>query len=340
MAKNFLHYNILISCPSDIADDKYIVDEAVKTINEENANFNNIQFDVKYWTKNVLYSYGTPQQIINDNIVYDSDIVVALFGTKLGTPTDKYDSGTIEEIEIMIKNKKQVFVCFSEKDITIPSDADEEYLESLIKVKRFKKAYNSLYITYKNNEQLKDRIENQLRLYLNKINKTANKSDIICNIPFSFQELQHDNELIVNSKRIVFCARTGKIFLNGYYNQLKSFIASGGELCFLTSEDLNILYDDDLEHHINSVNTIELLKRLNNVRVGAVCCLKMVKPINISILYIEENDGNEILKIKFNFQTKLHTNHPMFILEKDNPYFDIFQTELKNLINCGLEVCL
>lgn len=180
IVKNFLHYNILISCPSDIAKDKYIVDEAVKKINEENASFNNIQFDVKYWNENVLYSYGTPQQIINKNIVYESDIVIALFGTKLGTPTDKYESGTIEEIEIMIKNEKQVFVCFSEKDIMLTSDADEEYLKNIIKVKQFKKTYNGLYITYKNGNQLKENIENQLRLYLNKINNEASKNEIGC----------------------------------------------------------------------------------------------------------------------------------------------------------------
>lgn len=50
---------------------------------------------------------GDPQLIINNSIIKNADMVIALFGSRLGTPTARATSGTIEEIEEMIKAGKQ-----------------------------------------------------------------------------------------------------------------------------------------------------------------------------------------------------------------------------------------
>lgn len=205
MPKSFSHYNILISCPSDMLEDKDILHKAVDNVNYSNAHFNGIHFDIRHWSKDVLFSHGAPQQIINNEIVYDSDIIIALFGSKLGTPTNKYASGTIEEIELMIMNNKQVFVCFSEKEIVLAGDTDEETIENILKVKRFKKNYQGLYITYKNNEQLAEQIENQLRLYLLKATLYDDRSNIVCDIPFTYQEVKGTNKLVSKAKEVIFC---------------------------------------------------------------------------------------------------------------------------------------
>ena len=165
MPEKFLHYRILLSCPSDMDSERNIIQQAVQKFNEQEASFKNIHFDIKYWSKDVLFSYGVPQQRINEEIVYPSDLIIALFGTKLGTPTKKYASGTIEEIEKMIEMNKQVFVCFSEKDIILHGNVDADILQEMIKVQEFKKNYNGLYITYKSDNELLNKIEQQLRLY-------------------------------------------------------------------------------------------------------------------------------------------------------------------------------
>ena len=119
MAKQFTHYDIVISCPSDMVEERLTVQEAVREINEHDAYYRGIHFDVKYWDKDVLFGSGEPQMIINNTIICDADIIVALFWQKLGTPTERAKSGTIEEIEMMIREGKQVFVCFDERDIVI-----------------------------------------------------------------------------------------------------------------------------------------------------------------------------------------------------------------------------
>ena len=144
MAQKFMHYNIVASCPSDMVGDREKLQNAVAIVNEQNAHFRQMHFDIKHWQKDVLFGVGDPQLIINNSIIKNADMVIALFGSRLGAPTARATSGTIEEIEEMIKAGKQVFVCFSEKDITITASDSEEKLRDILKVKEFQKNYPNI----------------------------------------------------------------------------------------------------------------------------------------------------------------------------------------------------
>lgn len=329
MSEKFIHYRILLSCPSDMETEREIIQRAVKRINEREASFKKIHFDIKHWSKDVLFSYGTPQQRINEEIVYPSDLIIALFGSKLGTPTEKYASGTIEEIEKMIEMNKQVFVCFSKKKIVIDGDSEIAEIQNIVKVKEFQRNYNGLYITYKSDDELIDRIEQQLRLYLNKIIINED-SETVCDIPFTYQELQGIIKDISYAKEVVFCARTGKIFLTGHYNQLKEFIKNGGKFKYITSENFNVS-DDDSEFQINQKYAKEMMKNLKKLAPDKVECFNLNNPVNNTYLYIKMNNDEKI-NVKFNFQTKMKNRHPMFWIHIKNPYFGIFYDELMGLI--------
>lgn len=51
--------------------------------------------------------------MLNEQFIKNCDAPVAILWTRFGTPTDKYGSRTEEEIEIMLKDKKQVEISFS-----------------------------------------------------------------------------------------------------------------------------------------------------------------------------------------------------------------------------------
>lgn len=55
------------------------------------------------------------QDIINEQVLSRADAVIAVFGNKIGSKTEHYDSGTIEEIEETIKANKQVLYIFQIK---------------------------------------------------------------------------------------------------------------------------------------------------------------------------------------------------------------------------------
>lgn len=77
---------------------------------------------------------GSPQSFINTQGVDTSDIVIALSGGRLGSPTLDAVSGSVEEIERAVDAGKPVHVFFS--TAPLPVDVDSAQLDGLRAFKR------------------------------------------------------------------------------------------------------------------------------------------------------------------------------------------------------------
>ncbi len=156
MSKNIIQYDLLISCPGDITNEIDIIEDAVSQFNAQFSDVLGISVRTKYWRKNsYAQSGGKPQALLNEQFVNDCDAAVAILWTRFGTPTDKYKSGTEEEIEIMLSSGKQVFMYFSNKPFW-PSQIDEEK-ESYKNIQAFRDKYKDrgIYYTYSSDEEFK-----------------------------------------------------------------------------------------------------------------------------------------------------------------------------------------
>lgn len=89
-----------------------------------------------------------PQDIIDRQLLDRCDVLVAIFWAKLGTPTEKHESGTVQEINEFIKRHgaDRILLFFCERDV--PHSVDTAELERL---KAFKKDMQAqgLYRSYK-----------------------------------------------------------------------------------------------------------------------------------------------------------------------------------------------
>ena len=102
-------YDLLISCPGDVVQFIDVIKECVDSFNRTIGKVNNSEIVARHWSMDSYPQSGDrPQELINKQFVRDCDAAVALFWTKFGTPTDKYGSGTEEEIEEMLSSDKQV----------------------------------------------------------------------------------------------------------------------------------------------------------------------------------------------------------------------------------------
>ena len=129
-------YDLLVSCPGDVVDYVDIIRECVDNFNRTIGVANNSEIVVKHWSTDSYPESGDkPQELLNKQFVRDCDAAVALFWTKFGTPTDKYGSGTEEEIEEMLSSDKQVFMYFLDAP-TNPSTLD---MEQYSKIQDFRK---------------------------------------------------------------------------------------------------------------------------------------------------------------------------------------------------------
>ena len=152
MPRNVTQYTILISCPGDIKDEIGLIESAIDDFNRRFSDTLSIALISKHWSKDAFpQSGGSPQALLNSQIVDDCDAVIAIFWTRYGTPTDEYGSGTEEEIERMLQAKKQVFLYFCDKPVP-PSAIDSDGYN---RIKDFRKRYENrgIYWKYSSNEE-------------------------------------------------------------------------------------------------------------------------------------------------------------------------------------------
>jgi hypothetical protein len=101
-----------------------------------------------------------PQAIINKQVVRDSDILVGIFRTRLGTPTGVAESGTVEEIREFRKKAKPVLLYFSNAPL-VPLNATSK---QFAKLNRFKKECEreGLVYYYKSIRDLREQLDRHL----------------------------------------------------------------------------------------------------------------------------------------------------------------------------------
>lgn len=165
--KNVTAYDLLISCPGDVSKYVDVVRECIESFNITIGRLNSAEIVGQHWsTSSFSQSGDRPQEILNKQFVRDCDAAVAIFWTRFGTTTDKYGSGTEEEIEEMRLAGKQVFTYF----VTESVDLNKVDLEQYKKVQDFKAKYEGeekygTYFTVGNVEELRKLFSNHLTMY-------------------------------------------------------------------------------------------------------------------------------------------------------------------------------
>ncbi len=91
---------VLIASPSDLRDER---DRVERTIHRWNAlhaaHVGVVLMPVRWETNASAEMGGAAQDLINRQIVDESDVLVGMFWTRLGTPTATNVSGTAEELQ-------------------------------------------------------------------------------------------------------------------------------------------------------------------------------------------------------------------------------------------------
>ena len=126
----------MIATPNDVKEEQKIVREVIQDWNAAHAEATRlVLIPVSCDTDSVPAMGGRPQSILNKQILRDCDLLVAVFGARLGTDTGKAPSGTVEEIQEHLKTGKPAMVYFSKVDIQRDKFDTEQYA----KLEAFKK---------------------------------------------------------------------------------------------------------------------------------------------------------------------------------------------------------
>ena len=159
-------FNVMIASPSDVASERSIVREVIYEWNAVHSEEKNIVLLPVGWESHSSPEMGArPQEIINELTVDRCDLLVGIFGTRIGTDTGKYDSGTIEEIETHIHSGKPAMLYFSNQLGDSGSFEAEQYTELM----KWKEYYRSrgLCESYDSDSDFRKKFSRQLQIKMN-----------------------------------------------------------------------------------------------------------------------------------------------------------------------------
>jgi hypothetical protein len=128
-------YRVLIASPSDLAEERLAASEAIYEWNAQHALAESVVLLPVKWETHSAPQLGIrPQAALNRQLVQQSDILVGMLWTKLGTDTGVAESGTVEEIDQFVAAGRPTLLYFSRR----PIDPDKIDLKQHKKLRAFK----------------------------------------------------------------------------------------------------------------------------------------------------------------------------------------------------------
>jgi hypothetical protein len=146
----------MIGSPADASEERQAITDAILRWNAVNRDKGIIVEPVKWETHATPGLQGRPQGMINAELVPISDLLVAVFRSRAGSPTGKELSGTVEEIREFMRLGKHVLLYFYEGDVPI-SKVDPDQLST---INAFKKEIqqHGLTASYRSIGELREHI--------------------------------------------------------------------------------------------------------------------------------------------------------------------------------------
>ncbi len=145
--KQVKQIKLFVSCPGDISHEldsiKLIVDEINKTSGEQNSYVLRL---ISWKTDTYTQKGSDAQEVINNQIEGQYDVLIGLLWLRLGTPTKRDKSGTVEEINRALNNKEKEQLIYFKTEA--PTDITKINPEELLKINEFKKDLGSKGVLY------------------------------------------------------------------------------------------------------------------------------------------------------------------------------------------------
>jgi hypothetical protein len=153
---------VFIASTNDLMDERLAVERVLRDWNSRYARKQQIMLKPVRWELDTTPDLrpGSFQAAINRDLLDPADILVAIVGTRLGSPTGTSVAGTVEEIERFAAAGKPVLLYFSDR----PSNPSELDPDELQRVQEFRQAMQQrgLYSTFRDLAEF----EKQLRDHL------------------------------------------------------------------------------------------------------------------------------------------------------------------------------
>ncbi|MHC4042451.1 hypothetical protein [Bradyrhizobium sp. 23AC] len=159
MPRQVLEFRIVVASPAELYDTRRAVFDVIHELNRT-LESQGISIRGVGWEEYATPGIGSEvQEVVSQQILREYDILIALLATRLGTPTEKHRSGTVEEIEHAIANTSnpmglyRVQVYFRDRIESVSSISIDEF-SKLTEFRKQLEPRGILYKLFKNDDEL------------------------------------------------------------------------------------------------------------------------------------------------------------------------------------------
>jgi len=165
---------VFLASPGDVLAERRYVEEVVAELNRTVANEKGLVLQVIRWENDAFPGYGMDAQaLINEQIAAMEKyaLFIGIIWNRLGTPTPRAESGTVEEFERAAQARAQsgqpeIWFYFRQAAARLDTPDQLEQRKKVLALKEQVQA-KGLPWTYKNPSEFRDKFRNQMILWLN-----------------------------------------------------------------------------------------------------------------------------------------------------------------------------
>ena len=173
MSYSAIVYRVFIASPGDTAKERDLAEKVINQWNTINSKNRKMVLLPLRWENNAAPDMSmNGQDIIDKELLEESDILIGIFKARIGSPTTNSISGTVGEITKHVEAGKLAMLYFFNGSISMNHDS-----EQLNSVRQLKADFQSKGLTadYKTSGNLVDKLRHQLAIHMNSDRFTKNE---------------------------------------------------------------------------------------------------------------------------------------------------------------------
>lgn len=168
--ENIKKFTVFVASPSDVVEERAEVCKVVEEINRQDGRLNQFVVQEIKWEDATSKMGSDGQSVLNEQLrPEDQDLFVAIFWSKIGSPTPRDKSGTLEELNAALESYSQrgrptVKVYFSQK--SYPQSVKPEDIKAIQDLKKDLQT-KGLYEEFDGLSDLHARLSGGIKKYIN-----------------------------------------------------------------------------------------------------------------------------------------------------------------------------
>jgi hypothetical protein len=150
-------YRVLIASPGDVSHERNVVERAIIDWNDEHSRDKFVVFLPVRWERASPRGGAAGQDVVNEDLVDTSDVLIGVFWWRIGTRTREERSGSIEEIRRFARSGRPYGLFFKAGSMPMRHDPEQYAALGLFKdeVRGFESDVRGLTQDFRTRDQLR-----------------------------------------------------------------------------------------------------------------------------------------------------------------------------------------